>query len=484
MILMVGSKVAIDKLPEVVLLEIFDAYRQLFVLSPNYEHYWNSGHGWFKLTHVCRHWRRVVHLSPSRLHAYLLFTPLRSSGASTLRSLPPLPIFLDYCTGQWTEKEESLARAAILHCSRVRGIVFRRACRNSNTPKLISKSALSHPFPELEILRIYSSYLCDCELNLPSSFLSGSAPNLRRLTVKDVLPNRLSPLLSSVTGLVELNLTLGFSSSGISPPEDSDSFIANLQQMSSLRCLVLRLNNLNCITISDDPQPPTTLPKLMRFVFIGRISYLEALVARLAAPSLQHLDADIFDLRKFFPKPLSVPHLCRFICNMDNQFIRVHLDFSLLKLKIIAETCIHTHLLNLATHNLIGVPLEEMCNRLSVPLTTVEELIVRDAAGGQWFGATRSQSSWCRIFHYFRQLKLIRVPSPLALDVAHYFQLYGQESNVGVVLPALEHFQVDMFRNDEAVSIRDAFEPLIAARKQTGRPIMLSLTIITSRTAV
>jgi hypothetical protein len=470
-----ARRVAIDKLPEVVLLEIFDAYRQLFVLSPNYEDSWNSAHGWFKLTHVCRHWRRVVHLSPSRLHVYLLFTPLRSSGASTLRSLPSLPILLDYCAERWTEKEESLARMAIFRRSRVRGIIFRKLCRNSNMNKIIR--VLSHSYPELEILRIYSNQSHVCELNFPSTFLSGSVLNLRRLTVQEVSPRCLSPLLSSATGLVELDLTLGFSST-LFP---IDSLIASLQVMSSLRCFELRLKHLDCTTIGDGSRPPTALPKLKRFVFIGHTYYLEALAARLATPSLQHLDADIFGLYEVPTEALHIPHFCRFICNTKNQFIRVHLDFSHIKLKIIAETCIHTHFLNIATHKLTGVSLEEICNslRLSGPLSTVEEVIVRDVARGQWHRDPRPFQSWCRAFDYFPRLKLIRVPSPFALEVAHSFQLDGQESTVGVVLPALEHVQVDVFRNDEGVSICDAFEPLIAARKQAGCPIMLSLTMIT-----
>ena len=69
----------INNLPEDALLEIFDAYRQDMELLPRYEIIWNSNDGWFKLTHVCRRWRRLVHLSPTRLHVHLLFTLHRSS---------------------------------------------------------------------------------------------------------------------------------------------------------------------------------------------------------------------------------------------------------------------------------------------------------------------------------------------------------------------------------------------------------------------
>src|SRR5258708_14705304 len=57
-----------DKLPEDVLLEIFDVYRQLYELQSGYEKLWNSR--WFRLAHVCQSWRRVVLFSSSRLRLH------------------------------------------------------------------------------------------------------------------------------------------------------------------------------------------------------------------------------------------------------------------------------------------------------------------------------------------------------------------------------------------------------------------------------
>lgn len=91
-----------DRLPEAVLLEIFDAYRKDIELQPRYESIWNSRDGWFKLAHVCLYWRCVVLLSPSRLHVRLLFTPHRSSMEPMLRCLPCFPILVDYGKAFWT----------------------------------------------------------------------------------------------------------------------------------------------------------------------------------------------------------------------------------------------------------------------------------------------------------------------------------------------------------------------------------------------
>ncbi len=103
------------------------------------------------------------------------------------------------------------------HRSRVRGIALQVRRPYMDMSKLLR--ALSHPFPELENLEIcptykhlpsytYYSYYYDHELILPATFLSGSAPYLRRLTLRQVAPRCLSPLLSSTTGLVESTLTL------------------------------------------------------------------------------------------------------------------------------------------------------------------------------------------------------------------------------------------------------------------------------------
>src|ERR1700761_8392487 len=115
-----APRMTINKLSEDVLLEIFNAYRELYEPNLRYEKIWNSRNGWFKLTHVCRSWRRLVHSSPSRLHVHLLFTPCQSSKDAMMRHLPPLSILFDYSNLSTLEEEVNPALAAIIHHSRVR----------------------------------------------------------------------------------------------------------------------------------------------------------------------------------------------------------------------------------------------------------------------------------------------------------------------------------------------------------------------------
>ena len=473
-----------DKLPEDVLLEIFDAYRQLYKLQPNYENLWNSRDGWFKLAHVCLLWRRVVLLSSSRLHVHLLFTPRRPSKEPMLRCLPRFPILVDYSAASWTEKEENLALAAIRHRSRVRRIALRRPCPCTMARLL---KGLSYPFPELESLEICSTYgHCDHALFLPATFLSGSAPCLRQLTLRKVESECLSPLLSSATSLVELALTLRVVY-GVPP---GASLVANLQRLSCLRRLELKLSYRVVNLTHYSPPPPAStgdvvpLSKLTDLIFMGHGSYLQMLVVGLAAPSLQHLDAEVGSPN--FP----ISHLCKFICDTECQFIAVRLDFPHRKLKFSAETSSESdHAQSFRITIPEPVSLEQIGHMLSGPLSTVEELIVGwDVAPFAQQQLEQGHIQLRGFFNHIRQVKMVQMPSEVALGVAHSFQLDSQEPALDLLLPALEQVKVHLSyvppigsnRNDQYVSICDTFEPLIAARQQVGRPIRLSWTGVTS----
>jgi len=338
--------------------------------------------------------------------------------------------------------------------------------------------ALSHHFPELESLEIFPTYEHGRELVLPATFLSGSTPSLRQLTLREVLSSCLSPLLSSATGLVELALTLRIPRNAL--PETS--FIANLQRMSRLRRLELELKFLPRTTINDESPPAAstgdivTLPKLMQLVFTGQRYYLEALVAVLAAPSLQHLDAGLRGATCVFP----IPHLCRFICDTDNQFITVRLNISRYNLEFSAGTgsqSVYDQPFLIGIHQ--PVSLEKMGQELSGPLSTVEELII---AWGVELWDSESRDHLRGFCYYVPQVKIVQVPAEVALNVAHSFQQDGREPILDL-LPALERVEVRSVvgEDDLYVSICDAFEPLIAARQRAGRPIRLSWTFWRNR---
>ncbi|KAI9454983.1 hypothetical protein BJY52DRAFT_691034 [Lactarius psammicola] len=472
-----------DKLPDDILLEIFDAYRQDVRLQPGYETVWDSKSGWFKLAHVCRSWRRVVLLSSSYLDVHLLLTLRRSSRATTLRRLPSLPILIDYsaASASWIEMEESLAPVAIRHCSRVRGITLRPKRPYANMAKVLR--TLSHPFPELESLEI-----CPLDpfpfhhddrghgLILPRSFLSGSAPCLRRLTLREVLPRPLSPLLSSATGLVELALTLRAAFSAL--PEAS--LIANLQRLSCLRRLELNIK-YRATRSSDPPLPPASagdvvpLSKLTHLIFIGHVFYLQALVLELAAPSLQRLDARLCGFSfPFFP----IPHLCKFIRDTKCQFTAVRLGLWYRELGFYAGTgsqSVDDQPFKITIPGLVSF--EYVGQEFSGPLSTVEELIVLWDIEPWCTEGSIQTDQWRRFCYYVPQVKVVQIPAKVAPDVARSFQEDGRE-RVLDLLPALERVEVFSVvgKDDLYESVCDAFKPLIASWQRKRRPIRLSWT--------
>ncbi|KAH9066308.1 hypothetical protein EDB87DRAFT_707795 [Lactarius vividus] len=464
-----------DKLPENVLLEIFDAYRQDLELQPGYIIVWNSRDGWFRLAHVCRNWRRVVFSSPSRLDLHLLFTPRRSSRAPVLNRLPRLPILIDYYAekGTWTKKDESFALAAIRHRGRVRGITLRR--QYPEMAKLLK--ALSHPFPGLESLEISPTH-CDHELLLPAAFLSGSSPSLRRLSLRILLLNRFSPLLASATGLVELTLTLRAAYTAL--PEVW--FIATLQHMSHLRRFELNLDYFG-VGNGEPPEPPASagdvvrLSELTHIFFSGHRFYLQALVVRLAAPSLQHLDVALCGGScHSFP----IPYLCKFICNAECRFTKVSLGLRHRdrELRFCAGTSSQS-LVDVQPFTIVipgPVSLGKLGQELSGPLATVEELIVAwDRAPWRTNGRIQ-KDQWRGLCKHVPEVKKVQVPARVARDVAYSFQ-QGDQEPVLDLLPALELVEVFSMAGQGYKPICDAFEPLIAMRKRAGRPIRLLRTL-------
>jgi len=261
--------------------------------------------------------------------------------------------------------------------------------------------------------------------------------------------------------------------------------------MSRLRRLELRLLTYPNGSLDSGPLAPSPvgagdivpLSKLTHLIFEGHASHLEALVVGLAAPSLRHLEASLIGQFSTFP----IPHLCRFISDAECRFIAVRLDFLYQELILSAETS--SNLVRDQPFKLVipgpavAVSLEEIGNRLSGPLSTVEELVVGwDVLPVPW--ATPPFSQLHSFFSHIQQVKVVRVPSFMARGVAHSFLQDGLVPSLDL-LPALEQVEVHMVvplflsngsDDDIHATINDAFMPLLDARQRAGRPIRLSWT--------
>jgi hypothetical protein len=306
-------------LPDDVLLEIFD----FFVVG--YQDLLRSGdrrgieiytreiskrmvEWWQPLVHVCRRWRGLVFGSPRRLNLQLYYT-LGSVRRKTLDVWPALPLLI--MNDNISDKPEVVDHftSALEHSNRICQINFRYL-----TTLQIEKvlAAMQVPFPELTALSLDLRPPPPSETVpvVPDSFLGGSAPRLRLLTLLGIPFPGLQKLLLSATHLVELNL-LGIPHSGYITPEE---MVTCLSVLTSLERLSLGFESPQSSPDQESghyvPPLPTrsVLPTLMAFLFQGVSEYLEDLLARIDAPRLYQLWITFFNDMDF-----DTPQLIQFI---------------------------------------------------------------------------------------------------------------------------------------------------------------------------
>ena len=487
----------IDKLPEEVLLEIFDSYRRVLthdvyelrevprhqyehLLVPIYERQWNRKHGWFKLVHVCRKWRRIVLASPSRLDLSLVLIKHNPGKMQTVYTprLPPIPIRIDYDHSFRTMTNKDIDRvvAALRQRDRrVRGIVFKGGDLQQQQLEKVFK-AMKRPFPSLERLEIYRSSLDDRKLQIPPTFLRGSAPRLRRLKLFPVSFKSISQLLSSATVLVELSLSID-TIFGSSPTE---SLLAHLQAMPCLRWLALKLrsemsHNDRILSRESCENGGKVFPlsQLTFLYFNGHRLFLNSLLSGLAVPSIQNFDIQL----RGYPDNLTSPiqHISRFIADINTEpeafkFRVIFLKSGYFSLSLLAQYESIDESIDDHSHFHFNSPdVMQISNALSPKLATVEELFL-----ASFHNSSPPRTPWRKFLRLFNNAKVLRLQHNVMFDIAHSLQDQGNSTSV---LPSLEEIELSTgswsWTQDERRSAMSPFEPFIAARQRAGRPVKI-----------
>ncbi|KAI0288635.1 hypothetical protein BC826DRAFT_678387 [Russula brevipes] len=287
------GRLAINILPDEVLLEIFEIYIG-----------YDNIYRWHTLVHVCRRWRSVVFASTHRLNLQLwctYMTPVRK----TLDVWPALPIIVEDYGTQLSAMGASNIIAAFEHRNRI--------CRIHLTSIPLSvlkqlSAAMKDPFPALRHLWLGAD--SETVPVLPDSFLGGSAPRLESLWLLGVPFPAIPKLLLSASGLGELFL-LDIPHSGYISPE---AMITCLSALTRLETLYIGF--LSPRSRPDQPSPPrsahTILPALNSFDFRGVSEYLEDLISHIDAPLLSEFDINFFNQSIF-----NTPRLCSFISHAE-----------------------------------------------------------------------------------------------------------------------------------------------------------------------
>ena len=421
--------------PDEVLLAIFDfcAGEDSILIEPVQRE--RTETWWQILVHVCRRWRTVVFGSPRRLNLRLFCTSGTLTDALDVwRPALPLLISVPECP---TRRIKDII-ALLEHSDRVCQINLRQI----PSPRLfgIFWEAMQKPFPELTDLVLSS--LHETMPVLPNSFLGGSAPRLRILSLRRILFPDLLKLLLSATHLVGLYLWDIPHSEYIS----SEAMATVLSTLTSLESLHLQFRSPGSLSDQAIRHPPSptrsSLPVLTEMSFRGVSEYLEHLVARINAPQLRKLDIAFFSQIRF-----DTLQLIRFISSTP-------------KLKELENACVvfgdghATVTLSSQTsdHREFAVrifceepnqqvsSLVQILTSSSPPLSILEDFyIYKDEDSRQDWQDNLEIVAWLELLHPFKAVKNLYLSEQFIGCIGHALRkpVGGRTTEI---LPALENF--------------------------------------------
>jgi hypothetical protein len=406
----------IDVLPDDVLLEIFDLYVD------------EDPKAWQSLVHVCRRWRCLVFASPRRLNLRLvctLGTPVRDM----LDIWPALPLLVQGHSLETTSLDNIIA--ALGHRNRVSGIDL---CNLSSSQLTKVLAAMKEPFPELTNLHLGAfDSIAPLDLDL---FMGGSTPRLRCLHLGRIPYPRLPNLLLSATGLVSLCL---YDSGYISP----EAMVTCLSVLTSLKMLCVEFRTFPSRLDWKWQRLPlptrTVLPSLVFFDFKGIRQYLEDLTSRIDAPRLNYVFVDFIYYELEFDSPqlaqfigrtpaLKAPDEAHVIFGDDACWVRLSSKAFGSGLNVETRWDSEPQLPALA----------QVCNLSLPPLSTVEDLYIRNDADSRldWDDPVESDE-WLALLKPFTHVKNLYLSDDIKRHIAPALRLLT-EDRITEILPTLE----------------------------------------------
>jgi hypothetical protein len=464
------GQVTIDMLPSVALLEIFGFYLSTYNMS------------WHTLVHVCRRWRNVVFRWSRHLNVEISCSFVRPVRAALLDIWPPLPINIsgsEYYSKMDNDVDNIVA--ALEHKDRVCKISLRHVT-SWNLEKILA--VMGEPFLALTILELrwIESGPWATFVPVSLSFLGGSAPHLRTLTL-DGIPVPflgLQNLLLSSNDLVDLRLWNIPHSVYFSP----EAMVTALSALSKLNLFELTFRSPRSRPVRESRRPPpptrTLLPSLTRMAFKGTNEYVEDIVAQIDAPLLDTLSITFFHQLTFDTRQLAqfigrAPKLeghndARVVFSEHTVWatfllpLHVHTGEEAVRLGV---TCKHPDL------QLMSV--SQLCT-LSFPqafVPTVEHLYIVESkrlARPRWENDIQ-KSQWLRLLRPFTAVKDLYLSEKIVPLIAPALQeLVGER--VTEVLPALQCLLLEGLHTSGPVL--EAISPFITAREQSTHPIVAS----------
>ena len=449
------ARPTISILPDDVLLEIFNFCMDQYRLD-----------AWHTLVHVCQRWRHVVFGSPRRLDLQLLCTNRRSV-MKMLDIWPALPIYIYAITNAMLLPGVANVIAALKQHDRVCGINI------PDVPSSLLKEfvAMEEPLPALTSLLLGSND--ENAPVLPDSFLGGSAPRLRQLSMSGIPFPALPKLILSTTDLVHLTLYNIPHSGYISP----DAMVNCLSTLTRLNSMSLEFRSPQSRVNRESrrlrlPQR-VVFPALTSLRFRGDVEYLEAIASRIHAPLLESIVIILFN-RLIFDTPM-LRHFISRIETFDAPY-RAKISISTFHIVVDIFQSSETALPKVLGLYILCQPfdwqlssLAQVCSSALPPLPTLEWLEIyksRDRLP-QWQNDVENMQ-WLELLHPFTSVRELVLSEDLVPLVAPALQeLTGER--VTEVLPALQN----IFLRGPRISgpVKKALKVFTTARRLSGRPV-------------
>jgi hypothetical protein len=455
----------IDVLPDDVLLEIFDFYMKEYPVLPAKRRV----DAWQSLVHVCRRWRNVVLGSPGHLNLQLYCTP-ETPAKDTLDVWPALPLIVAGFMFLSSGMDNIIA--ALGQRNRVCQVSLLSLANWQLEEVLV---AMQVPYPELTEMRLSSHVDTLSVIPVPDSFLGGSAPRLRSLTLNAIPFPGLPKLLLSANHIVHLWLT-NIPHSGYFSPE---AMVALLSVLSSLETLSLEFQSPQSRPDFGSPSLPPSkrsiLPALHQFRFKGVTEYLGELVTGIDTPQLDDMDITFFNQIDF-----DCSQLAQFIdCTPTLRACdkaRVRFDYSAISVHLRYKKS-KFGLDNLVINISCGEPdwqlssIEQVCNSLHT-LSTVEILqIPYPSMRTVWKNDAIEKTLWLQLLNPFIAVKNLYLSKEFEPGIAAALQeLVG--GRITEVLPSLRHIFVA--RLEPSGPFQENIRQFVAARQLSGHPIAIS----------
>ncbi len=447
-------------LPEDVLLEIFDW------LLNGYTRF-DQGSAWQELAHVCRKWRNVVFGSSHRLNLRLVCTdkkPVRKM----LDIWPSFPIII---SGFDTPNDGDNIVAALERNDRVCDIYLDL---NKVSSSLWEKfmAEMQEPFPALRRLDLNAINEADEVSPIdPDSFLGGSAPDLRHLSLRGIPFPGLPKLLSSATHLCTLRLRRIPHPGYISP----EAMATCLSALTRLETISLEFQSPRSCPGRGrrHPPPPTrsVLPALTEFDFKGVSEYLDDLVARIDAPLLDRLDIG------FFPQLIfHTPRLAQFICRTPNLMApdEAHLTFYRFKAELTLPLTyggLKSKFFCRQSDWQLSM-LAQVCSSSLYLISSLEHLYIHETEytfQPNW-PDNIEDVQWLELLRPFTTVKTLYLSRDITSRIAPALQeLVGERATE--VLPALQSLFLEELR--PLGRVQEAIDKFVAARQLSNHPTIV-----------